>query len=154
MRKRYQLGLAFLLAALLVACSSSSQKPVLKTLDKQQVNFAQLDNKRVLVNYWADWCAPCKKEIPELNAFQKAHPDILVLGVNFDGVSEAEQRALVEKNHIAYQSLADDPSEALGLEDIPAIPVSFVFNRQGELVETLYGEQTQAKLEKVFASVS
>lgn len=154
MKATYQLGLVFLLAVILGACSLSEQKPRLKTLDKQVVNFAKLDNKRVLINYWADWCAPCKKEIPELNAFQKAHQDILVLGVNFDGVSPARQRELVEKNHIAYQSLAEDPSEALGLEDIPAIPVSFVFNRHGELVEALYGEQTQVKLEKAFAKVS
>ena len=38
----------------------------------------------IVVNYWADWCAPCIKEIPELNDFAKENTDILVYTFNFD----------------------------------------------------------------------
>lgn len=136
------------LIGLVSACSGPTAQPVLKTISGKTIDFKALDNHTVLVNYWADWCEPCKKEIPALNRFAKQHPDVWIVGVNFDGVDIEHQKALIKKNHIDYFNLPSDPSAALGIGDIPAVPVSFVFNPKGRLKEKLYGPQTVASLEK------
>lgn len=140
--------LAAVIACALVACSPPPIKPILKTFSDKVIDFSDLKGHVVIVNYWADWCEPCKREIPALNEFAKTHKNVWVLGVNFDGVNTQEQQRLIAKNNIHYFNLPDDPSKALGIGDIPAVPVSFVFNRQGELKEKLYGPQSEASLKK------
>src|SRR5690606_11211450 len=45
-----------------------------------------LQGQWLVINYWAEWCAPCRKEIPELNALPEHIDGVRVLGVNFDGL--------------------------------------------------------------------
>ena len=51
-------------------------------------NLNKLNGNWIVINYWADWCAPCIKEIPELNEFAKENNDLLVFTFNFDQLDE------------------------------------------------------------------
>src|SRR5690554_7553632 len=63
-----------------------------------------LQGNWVVVNYWAEWCAPCLHELPEFNRLAAARPDIRVFGVNYDGVSGEELRELSDRMGIDRKS--------------------------------------------------
>ena len=54
----------------------------------RKVTAEQLDGQWLVINYWAEWCGPCRTEIPELNALEKQlkAQSVQVLGVNFDAL--------------------------------------------------------------------
>lgn len=107
--------------------------------------WSELRGQWVLVNYWAEWCKPCLKEIPELNALSQ-NPAITVLGVNFDGIVDAELRQLGERMGIGFDLLNQDPGPQFGWQTPIALPATLVINPQGELQQVLFGEQTQASI--------
>lgn len=121
---------------------------VLTETNGQHYLFSSLKGKWVMLNYWAGWCQTCIDEIPELNHFYQRHKDIVLFGVNYDGIPLVKQHQLIEKYHIKYPHLQQDPGHALNLGDIVGLPVTFIFNPKGELVDTLYGGQTAKSLEK------
>lgn len=95
----------------------------------------------VVVNYWAEWCKPCIKEVPELNALN-AHDNVTVLGVNFDGTEEAALAKQVEKLAIAFPTLPQDPSTPLGIDRPAVLPTTLIITPAGKLTATLVGPQT------------
>lgn len=124
--------------------------PVLEDIQGQAIPLTSLSGKWVFINYWASWCHVCLDEIPELNRFYQANKSKLVMfAVNYDGIPVAEQKALIKKFRINYPSLAKDPAFALNLGAIHGVPVTFVLNPEGVLVDTLYGGQTAASLSQV-----
>lgn len=119
-----------------------------------EIAFSNLKGKWVYINYWASWCPSCVEEISEFNRFYEHHKNenLALYAVNFDGLSQRKQNVLSKRFNIRYPSLLQDPREALQLGDIPGIPVTFIFNPKGKLVETLYGGQTLESLDKIMNS--
>ena len=60
------------------------QKNDIDVFNGNDTNLSKLNGGWVVINYWADWCAPCIKEIPELNDFAKENKNIKVYTFNFD----------------------------------------------------------------------
>lgn len=144
---------ALLTALLFMMTTSMTQAAVLlKDLQDHTISLAELKGKWVLINYWAGWCGTCVEEIPELNKFyQKYANTVALLAVNYDALPLKKQKNLIKKLNILYPSLASDPAAALGLGDIAGVPVTFVINPQGELINTLYGGQNIYTLEKAIS---
>ncbi len=107
---------------------------------------AQYRGKWVVINYWAQWCKPCIKEIPELNELARKDPGIVVLGVNFDGALGAELDQQVETLGIGFPLILEDPAAVLGTDRPHALPTTLILDPEGELVETLMGPQTLESL--------
>ncbi len=114
----------------------------------QKVAVERLEGQWLVINYWAEWCAPCRTEIPELNAFaeQQKGKGVKVLGVNFDGLQGSELGQAVEKMGIRFTVLAEDPSKRFELPRSEALPVTYIIDAQGKLRERLMGEQSAAGL--------
>lgn len=150
---RMSSGIKILLSALILISSTAWADVLLKDTQGHNISFSSLKGKWVLINYWASWCQSCVEEIPELNRFYRQHEkdSIALFAVNYDGLPLSKQISLIKKFNILYPSLSTDPALALGLEDIAGVPVTFVFNPQGELAETLYGGQDLRSLEQVVA---
>ena len=122
---------------------------LLKNHQGQTISFNSLKGNWIFINYWASWCKTCVAEIPELNRFYKKHGQRAhVFGVNYDALPLQEQKHLLQSLNIQYPALIQDPAKALGLQDIAGVPVTFVFNPQGELSQTLYGGQSLRDLEQ------
>jgi len=64
----------------------SAPELVVTTLDGQVFDLAKLKGNVVLVSYWATWCAPCKKDMPKLNAFYRSHQqqNLAMIGISVD----------------------------------------------------------------------
>lgn len=124
----------------------------------QKVASERLDKQWVIVNYWAEWCGPCRTEIPELNhlAEELKSRNVGVFGVNFDNVQGEELKSASEKLGIKFTVLAQDPAELFELPRSEALPVTYIIDNKGKVREQLMGEQTaagvMAKLEALQAA--
>ena len=105
-----------------------------------------LQGKWVVVNYWAEWCAPCLQELPEFNQLAADRSDMLVLGVNYDGVSGDALVELAERMGITFSVMGDDFAQSMKLERPQVLPTTYIFNPQGELLYSLSGPQTRSGL--------
>ena len=128
---------------------SHSSNIILKDTSGHEIAFESLKGKWVFINYWASWCQPCIDEINEFNQFYKNKKDkVALFAVNYDKVSLANQKALIEKYKIHYPSLQFDPGPQLHLGDIRGVPATFIFNPAGKLSNILYGGQTLKTLNR------
>ncbi|QBR83042.1 TlpA family protein disulfide reductase [Legionella israelensis] len=138
---------------LVMISTSLFAEPVLKKLKGENIPFSSLKGQWVFINYWASWCESCIGEIPALNQFAKENKKrATVFAVNYDALPANQQLSLVRQYNILYPSLQNDPAKELKLGDIRGVPVTFVFDPQGRLVETLYGPQSVNSLNQILAS--
>ena len=128
------------LVAVLTACGADQPKTT-TTLDLQALN-----GQWVVINYWAQWCKPCIKEIPELNALDSKYPQVAVFGVNYDGLTGDELAQQVSELNIDFPTLAEDPAPRLGTARPMVLPTTLVLNPDGRLAQTLVGPQTLESL--------
>lgn len=135
----------------MASASLSQAEVLLKDTHGQSTPFSALKGKWVLINYWAGWCPSCVDEIPEFNRFYQSHQNdpIALYAVNFDALPLFEQKNLIRRFNINYPNLLKDPANELHLGDITGVPVTFIFNPDGQLVKTLYGGQTAKTLDKI-----
>ena len=135
-----KVSIAGLLLLLLSACGDAPAPPT--SLEAHRGNW-------VVINYWAQWCQPCIREIPELNELDHRHSDISVLGVNFDGATGEYLAGQIEKLGVKFPTLGTDPSAELGVPRPEVLPTTYILDPSGELRHTLLGPQTLASLEAV-----
>lgn len=132
-------GLVSLLASLALAGCAEDWGP---DQHGEAVTAQQLDGQWVLINYWAEWCGPCRTEIPELNALNQSRDDVTVLGVNFDGLQGDELMGAARALGIQFRVLGVDPAERLELPRSAVLPVTYIVDANGVVRESLVGEQT------------
>ena len=141
------LVLVSLFSIALMGCSQDSVESKFSLLDGGSIDLAA-SPKLVFINYWAVWCAPCRKEIPEFNEFAHEHADqVTVLGVNFDGSQGDVLRAEMAKLGIEFPSLVADPRSIWGLEPVAVLPETLVISTDGKLLHRMIGPQTIEALE-------
>lgn len=140
------------LLGLLAACTPS--EATYSTLNGEKIALSDWHGKVVFINYWAEWCRPCRTEIPEFNTFALRNPDELkVFSVNFDGVQGQALIEQVKAMSIEFDTLLGDPRSALGAPPSVALPETLVIGRQGELHKVLVGPQTLEQLNEVLLEV-
>jgi thiol-disulfide isomerase/thioredoxin len=102
-----------------------------------------------VINYWAEWCKPCRTEIPELNRLneQLRGQGAQVLGINFDALQGAALSKAAKSFDIRFTVLAQDPAPRLQLPRNDVLPVTYIIDADGRLRERLLGEQTAAGLQ-------
>ena len=138
----------FFIIFLLLSCS----KPDLNVFEEKGVFLDDLKGKWIVFNYWADWCPPCIKEIPELNNLQSNFSDDLkVFLINFDMLEGEELKQQLEKFNVQVDSLLTDPSIIYDWVIPENLPVTFIVNRKGELELTLVGPQTEEEIIKLLS---
>ena len=114
----------------------------------RKVAVERLEGQWLVINYWAQWCAPCRTEIPELNALEKQlkEQSVQVLGVNFDALQGEKLSKAAQDMSITFTVLAQDPAERYQLPRAEVLPVTYIVDDQGRMRERLLGEQTAAGL--------
>ncbi|MBD8491510.1 TlpA disulfide reductase family protein [Pseudomonas syringae] len=112
----------------------------------QKVASERIDKHWLVINYWAEWCGPCRTEIPEFNTLneQLKGDKVTVLGVNFDNLQGDELKKAAEALGIKFTVLAQDPAERFELPPAEALPVTYIIDDKGKMREQLLGEQSAA----------
>jgi len=141
------------LTGVLMLALAGCAKPEVELAGGGGASWSQWQGKWVLVNYWAEWCAPCRKEIPELNDIHEEGDElgVVVLGVNFDGVRGEPLSALMEELDIQFPVLLQDPRERWNLPVPSVLPSTLVIDPEGNLHEVLVGPQTVESLTRAMA---
>jgi thiol-disulfide isomerase/thioredoxin len=122
-----------------------------RTLDGGRLDVAAWRGRVVVVNTWGSWCAPCRKEAPEL---ARAWNETNGAGVRFVGIdtrdNDAAARMFVKEFRIGYPSLVDDDGRlmlAFGRAiPVSAVPTTVVVDRQGRIAARIIGPVTYATL--------
>ena len=105
---------------------------VLTTLDGQAFDLEKLRDKVVLINFWATWCAPCRKEIPRLGAFYRRYRErgLEVIGISIDRPSDLE-KVRRQMTSIAYPVAVLKDIAVNGLGKPEGVPVTYVIDSNG-----------------------
>lgn len=137
---------AVLAVAALVLCGCTPQG--VELADGSSASWKQWQGKWLVINYWAEWCAPCRKEIPELNRFHRDGEDsgVVVLGVNFDGLRGDDLTNLIGTMKIEFPVLLEDPGPRWDQAPPSVLPSTLIVNPQGQLQTVLVGPQTYESL--------
>lgn len=110
-------------------------KPQLRTLDGKELTLEELDAEVLLINFWATWCGPCRKEMPDLEKLQKlvAGDGIRVVALSDDEPEDV--RAYLEKHPYDFPFLIDKDSDLYFRMEFPGgvLPVSMVVDKQGRV---------------------
>lgn len=116
--------------------------------DQSKFDSASLRGKVVLVNFWATWCPPCRKEIPSLVKLQEKYRDkgLVVVGVSMDEGGSKLVAKFIEKQKVNYPVILGDADLARGFGGVIGVPASFLVNRNGELVRRYDGFVTENEL--------
>lgn len=147
------LAVVAILAAVfsLSACTDESsqvpESPAITLVNGEPLNLDEYKGQWVLMNYWAIWCKPCIKEMPELNALHK-DSGISVFAYNFDQETgdALQQQALNLK--IDMPMLATAPAVFFGQEPPSALPATIVIDPQGQFHSWLMGPQTASGIKR------
>ena len=103
---------------------------VLKTLTGETVKLSDLKGKKVMLNFWATWCPPCKAEMPEMEKFYKQKDkNLVILAVNID--PQLDVKGFVQKNGITFPILLDTNDLVNETYQILSIPTTYFINSQG-----------------------
>ena len=146
-RVRVRIGLlALALSVLLAGCVDSAPFNPLRLADGTITSPSQWQGDWVLINYWADWCGPCREEVPELNHLNASEEGFSVLGVNYDYLEGVELQASIDSLGIAFPTLIDDPQILLGYDEATVLPMSVLISPEGVLHRILVGPQTTETL--------
>lgn len=109
--------------------------------DDGEVPLAQWRGKWVVMNFWATWCAPCRKEMPSLLRLQQAMPEIAVLPVATGrNAVEGIERFYEEAGVQALPILRDPKSELARPMGVMGLPLTVILNPDGQEVARLIGD--------------
>lgn len=124
----------------------------LERLNGSATKMSDYRGKVVLLNFWATWCTPCKKEMPEIQAAYEAlkGQGFEVLALNFGEESEKAEK-LVKEMGLTFPILLDKKVEVAERHRVVSLPVTFFIDTKGVIKEQVFGGGlTKAQITEAF----
>jgi peroxiredoxin len=137
----------------LEAADAARQKVdfTLSDLQGNPWHLRDLKGKVVLVNFWATWCPPCRKEMPDLQALYDRYKDQGFVVVSISDEEAAKVQPFIAERKITYPVLLDPGRKINDLFQVEGIPKSFVYNREGKLVAQSIDMRTRHQFQAMLA---
>jgi thiol-disulfide isomerase/thioredoxin len=134
------------LALLLGLWTKQNLRVDFTSLDGQEHRWSHSQGNWTVVNYFAEWCAPCLREIPELNHFYQQHnDDVNMFAISFDPLNNEQLLALQQKYNIQFPII--DKLNSMPWNRPPnALPTTYILDADGKVQTQLKGEQSAEKL--------
>lgn len=122
--------------------SSNNQAPNFTLVDTngKKVSLSDYKGKVVILDFWATWCPPCRRGIPDLIDIQKQFKNkIAVLGISLDTDTKGDVPSFIKNMGINYSVLYASPEVVQAYGNIDAIPTSFIIDKKGKIVNQHVG---------------
>lgn len=125
----------------------------LTDLDGRAIPLASFAGKPMVLNLWASWCPPCRREVPALGKAQQESPDLNFVFVN-QGEDAAAVQAYLQAEGLPLRHVMRDPQGALArAAGAPGLPTTLFFDAEGMLVDKRMGEVSRATLAEHLAAL-
>nr|WP_136252249.1 TlpA disulfide reductase family protein [Ningiella ruwaisensis] len=151
MQIRWLYGLFAVLAASLGYIVFQSQQYDFTTLDGRKHKHSDYHGQYLVVNYFAEWCAPCLKEVPELSRFNQIKPyNTQLFAISYDNLTDEKLKAIKEKYNMQFD-LINKIDKPFPFDKPEFLPATYILNPDGSLKGQLFGEQTAENLLSVLS---
>ncbi len=125
------------------------------TWDGANYDLAQRRGKWVVVNFWATWCNPCLKEIPDLDAFDQSREDVEVIGLAYEEIEKADMDAFLKEHPMRYPIAVVDVYNPPADFDIPkGLPMTYLIAPDGKVAKQFLGPVTSAEIAAVIETAA
>jgi thiol-disulfide isomerase/thioredoxin len=137
--------------ALMVSQGASIPPTPLTTLENDEVTLPTMlseADRPMVVNLWASWCPPCRREMPVFEQAQQERDDVTFVFVN-QGENLSTVNAFLQQESLALDNVYLDRNNALGHEvGAMVMPTTLYYNADGTLIDTHFGELSRATLNR------
>ena len=150
--------LSALLIVLAFTSGSHSQEKIptpslnLKDMSGRPLKLSSYRGKVVMLNFWATWCAPCRKETPDLIKWQREYKarGLQVIGITYPPQTVVEVKDFIREVKLNYPvAMGTEETKELFDKDGDVLPITEVINRKGEIVQVVKGILFPEEFEKV-----
>ena len=129
---------------------------VLPDIMGEKVKFSEFQGKAILLNFWATWCAPCRREVPRLNELYEKHAKegLVVIGISLDYGKPEVVRDFLQGKKIAFVILMGNKEivgtygRIPGFGSIRGIPTTYLIDRKGRVVQKFVGSTSEKRMEE------
>lgn len=143
-------SLVWIAGTIALAMLTKDQFPIpdlkLHSVNGDEVYLAKFNGKPTVINLWATWCPPCRREMPVFEKAQQQNPDINFVFIN-QGESQLQVEQFLTSNHLMMRNVLMDASGAAGKKfEVKGMPSTYFFDANGKLVDSRLGEVSHATL--------
>ena len=112
----------------------------LTTFDGETIKLSQFQGQRVMLNFWATWCPPCREEIPDMQKFYESK-DVVILAINLVETERNKEDVanFIEEFSITFPVLLDTDTKVGNLYRIQPIPTSYMIDSDGRIQYKAFG---------------
>ncbi|HZW40614.1 MAG: TlpA family protein disulfide reductase [Syntrophothermus sp.] len=122
------------------ALSEKAPDFTLKSVDGKNIKLSSYKGKIVILDFWATWCGPCRKGIPDLISLQKEFPkDLVVIGISVDRETKNNVPKFIKDYGVNYPIVYYTEDVVKNYGGIEAIPTAFIIDKNGNIVDKHVG---------------
>lgn len=129
----------------------------LQSLEGNPIKLSSLKGKKVILNFWASWCPPCRLEMPDMEKFyvDQKNKGIEILAVNLTTAEKSRDdvTTFMKANSITFPVVLDDKGKAGQLYNVSSIPASFIIDSQGVIQRKIVGPMTYDSMKSMLNSI-
>ncbi len=128
----------------------------LNTLGEKKLQLSELQGKKVILNFWATWCPPCRKEMPAMQEFYdhfKDEVEVVAINLTKSESKKEDVAAYIEKYDYTYPIPLDEKAEVRSAYKVVAVPTTYFIDQEGKIAKIHPGPMDYQFMKKTVADM-